>query len=722
MPLIILCFCLVGCINKIDVNFKKNTGSSNNASGTATLESEALTRQANATITLTCASGTSHYIESASTPVAEDLGWTSCASNTYIANLAAGNNSLNFWFKTAKGKVSTSAQSLDIKQGSSFSILSSDSQAGGYFGFQDTIEITPTRFLITDSYNSHIANMAGAIQIYDNFGNLINTIYGNSAFEYFGGDTKGCIDTCEGTVKKLSQGRFAVHSPGYDLGATSNVGAIFVYDSNGFELFRVVGDDADDNYGLQEIEELPNGNFVVIRSNDDVSGIGANAGTVKLINGLTGAEINSFSGDNANDRLGSEGIILHSSGNFILTSSYDNITGPATNDGSVKFVSGSTGNVMFSIDGDNPNDYLGNGGITKLANGNFAIKSGSDEISGIGNNTGSVKVVNFLTGAIVYTITGNNSDDYFGGHVEELSNGNLVISSGSDDISGVNTSEGSVKIINGTTGAEIFSIDGDNTQDHLGNVGIYKLTNGNFYMVSNSDNVSTANSRDGSVRLINGITGAEIFSVSGDSANDQFGLDGIIILQNGNFLVHSSEDIVGGVPYVGSVKLFNGTDGTLINDIYGNNEESFLGLEGITILANGNFVIRSMYDSLSGVASSEGSVKLINGITGAEIVSINGDDPDDNIGKDGVLELSNGNIAIASSNDDVGGVVDIGSVTIINSVTGAIVTTYTGNFANDFFGSGGIKELSSNTLVVNSPNLQVTGASDTGIVTLYPQD
>jgi len=89
-----------------------------------------------------------------------------------------------------------------------------------------------------------------------------------------------------------------------------------------------------------------------------------------------------------------------------------------------------------------------------------------------------------------------------------------------------------------------------------------------------------------------------------------------------------------------------------------------------------------------------GSVRLVDGTTGLEIGLTAGDDANDQLGFSitGVTALANNNFVIAADLDDMGVVVDAGSVRLVDGVTGIPIVggTITGSTANDQLGSGGV--------------------------------
>ena len=130
----------------------------------------------------------------------------------------------------------------------------------------------------------------------------------------------------------------------------------------------------------------------------------------------------------------------------------------------------------------------------------------------------------------------------------------------------------------------------------------------------------------GSVRLMNGATGAQIGpTLVGDSAAERLGSgcafsrSGVTALANGNYVVASPQSDEGGLVDAGSVRLIDGNNGQQIGAaLVGDEASDFLGSGGVTALPNGNFVIASPLDDNGGLAEA-GSVRLIDGETGAQI-------------------------------------------------------------------------------------------------------
>ena len=99
-----------------------------------------------------------------------------------------------------------------------------------------------------------------------------------------------------------------------------------------------------------------------------------------------------------------------------------------------------------------------------------------------------------------------------------------------------------------------------------------------------------------------------------------------------------------------------------------------------------------------------------------------GSTADDQVGIDGVTALSNGNYVVSSPYWDNGAVADAGAVTWGNGtagVTGAVsaANSLVGSTAGDRVGSGGVTALSNGNYVVRSPDWDNGAAADAGAVT-----
>lgn len=476
----------------------------------------------------------------------------------------------------------------------------------------------------------------------------------------------------------------------------TNSGAVHLYSPlSSSPIASLYGDAANDQLGLDGITALANGNYVIASSLDDENGI-VDAGSVRLMNGVTGQQIGAtLAGDGANDLLGlsdirvadieligASNITALANSNYVVVSKFDDENGVA-NAGSVRLMNGDTGvQIGTTLAGDVVNDQLGRNGVTALGNSNYVITTTNDDENGI-VDAGSVRLVNGNTGEqIGSTLAGDQAGDSLGWNgITALANDNYVIGSSLDVENGI--SGGSVRLMDGNTGVQISMQVGAEAIADLGE-NIIALGNSNFVIASRDDNINI--DLVGSVQLVSGITGALLGNkLSGDFPGDALGSDGITVLANNNYVITSSRDDVNGISDAGSIRVMNGNSGMQISILTGNVVGERLGAGTTTALANNNFVIASGFDDVNGT-NDAGSVRLMNG-AGQIGSTLAGDVEGDLLGINGITVLANNNYVIASGSDDENGIIDAGSVRLVDGSTGIqIGSTLAGDVERDFLG------------------------------------
>ena len=132
---------------------------------------------------------------------------------------------------------------------------------------------------------------------------------------------------------------------------------------------------------------LTNGNYVVAFPNwEGPASQSIALGAVTWANGITGttgspSAANSLIGGNPGDQVGSGAVTALTSGNYLVTSPHWN-----NDEGAASWGNGSTGtrgtvSAANSLIGSNQSraseegDWVGNGGVTTLANGNYLVLS-----------------------------------------------------------------------------------------------------------------------------------------------------------------------------------------------------------------------------------------------------------------------------------------------------------------------------------------------------------
>ena len=436
-------------------------------------------------------------------------------------------------------------------------------------------------------------------------------------------------------VASLSNGNFVVDSPLWN----NNIGAV-TWSSGTVGITgpvsatnSLVGDVSGDEAGSDGVVTLKNnGNYVVISPNwTNASASGA--GAVTFGNGTTGVMgliivSNSLVGSTTNDKIGADGVTALSNGNYVVDSWNWNDSANA-GVGAVTWGSGITGvtgvvTSANSLVGSNSNDFLGSA-VTVLNNGNYVVDSSlwDQAVGAVTWGDGTLGTAGVVSSS--NSLVGSTTSDSVGwGGVTPLTNGNYVVDSG-DWNNGSAANAGAVTWGSGTTGvagvvSPANSLVGSTSGDHVGFEGITALSNGNYVVDSQQwYNGTVANA--GAVTFGNGtkgVTGAVgvANSLFGITANDQLGSGGIIALSNGNYLVVNSNWSNGVATQAGAVTFGNGLNGVTgvvnsANSLVGTTPNDAVGIGGVTVLNNSNYIVDS-----SNWFGDVGAVTFGNGTTG----------------------------------------------------------------------------------------------------------
>jgi Repeat of unknown function (DUF5650)/Secretion system C-terminal sorting domain len=584
-----------------------------------------------------------------------------------------------------------------------------------------------------------------------------------------GGSTRDKVGT---NVRALSNGNYIVLSRDWNNGSFLTAPAFgAVTWGNGTTGITGVVSSANSLVGSSQIDRvgsgvmiLSNGNYLVITPfwNDLVTGNG-NAGAVTWGSGTTGvvgiiSSSNSLIGSSGGESLGNplsdSHVTLLSNGNYVVSSSrWGNGAGAVT------WGSGTTGISGFasssnSLVGSTANDRVGSGHVTALSNGNYVVGS-QDWDNGAAIDAGAVTWGSGTTGVVGFvsssnSLVGSQINDQVGlGGITALKNGNYVVRSIFWD-NGAATDAAAITWGNGATGISGVinsgnSLIGNSAGDLLGNGGMTVLNNGN-YVISSPDWDNGATLNAGAVTWGNGTTGISGVVSSGNSlvgstANDrvgggynwggQGGGNGIVTLNNGNYLVRSSNWNNGAASDAGAVTWGNGSIGisgavSSSNSLVGALAGDRIGSKGVTALTNGNYVVSSPFWNKEIAGGNHGAVTWGNGTTGKTGIvsntnSLVGNSGQELVGNGGVTALPNGNYVVVSLN--YGMSPNSGAVTWGNGTTGVVggvstINSLLGRASNDQAGSGGITVLNNGNYVVHTPNWDHENTiTDAGAVT-----
>lgn len=549
-----------------------------------------------------------------------------------------------------------------------------------------------------------------------------NSLVGGTSLDRVGGG--GSSLNFHAGVVPLSNGNYVVRSVEWDRDAgpfnVPDVGAVtFGNGATGTsglvsEANSLVGSFPEDFVG-EFIDPLSNGNYVVRTRSWDTR-TAENLGAVTFANGATGitgavSAANSLVGSKTDDRVGTSFTEL-ANGNYIVSSYFwDN--GAAVNAGAVTWADGDSGVVgavgaANSLVGSTAEDRIGVSDVTALNNGNYVVHS-PFWTNGAAVNAGAITFANGAVGiagavSAANSLVGSSSEDRVGGSITQLANGNFVVENGSWS-NGPFANVGAATWVNGATGitgvvSAANSLVGSAADDRVGGE-VIALANGNYVVKSEMwDNGVLANA--GAATWGNGTTGitgvvSAANSLVGSSPNDSVGR--VVPLTNGNYVVSSSAWDNGAIAEAGAVTWGDGATGasgvvSAANSLVGTTERDFVG-EAVTVLTNGNYVVRSpMWDN--GGTIDVGAVTWGDGTTGvsgavSSTNSLVGATAEDHVGGH-VTELTNGNYVVSSSSWDNGSAVNAGAATWGNGATGitgpvtsanSLVGSTTGDFVSD---------------------------------------
>ncbi len=542
-------------------------------------------------------------------------------------------------------------------------------------------------------------------------------------------------------VAVLPNGNIVVTDPWFSTASVQHIGAIYLYDPFGAPISRLTGSSENDNVGDSQVLVLGNGNFVV-SSQQWNNGDALAAGAVTWINGTTGlsgvvSAQNSLVGTTATDYVGGyDGIVGLSNGNYVVASSgWSN--GDATNVGAVTWANGETGisgpvSADNSLVGTQAGDLVGEEqsdwpGVVALANGNYVVTSafwhyGSTANPGavtLGNGrdgtVGPVSAANSLVGTtICYT-------DVIGltHQIVPLANGNFLVPSPcwSHD---AETEIGAVTWVDGTRGlfGEVSvrnSFIGTVPYEHLGQLGVTMLSNGNYVLLSPNwgNGKGAATWANGNVGRVGRATRGNSLVVA--NPGDYVG-GNATALANGNYVVGSPWWNGPQGPGVGALTWGDGAKGskgtvTAANSLVGAAANDFVGFGSVAALPNGDYAVASPYWN-NGASVQVGAITWADGRAATAGVvgtgnSIVGSQPNDRVGSGGIVAVGPGNYVALSPDWSNGSAAKAGAATWVDgsgprSGVVSLENSLVGTTPNDALGYEGAVRLANGNYVVAS--------------------
>ena len=253
------------------------------------------------------------------------------------------------------------------------------------------------------------------------------------------------------------------------------------------------------------------------------------------------------------------------------------------------------------------------------------------------------------------------------------------------------------------------------------------LPNGNFIVLDPAYNAPGPIMGAGRVYLYNGSTLALINTMTGTATNDAVGSGGVTVLANGDYVIASSSwnNNTGAVT---RCSVTSGCPATIsaANSLVGSTNDG-VGHD-VTALPSGNYVVQS--PNWSNAATSTAQVGAVTWCSGSSPCvgavstanSLIGSTAGDQVGAYLVYVLSNGNYVVLSSLWNNGAATAAGALTRCSGTavcTGTVspVNSLVGSTTNDSIGSYGVIPLTNGGYVVNSPQWNNGALVDAGAAT-----
>lgn len=524
------------------------------------------------------------------------------------------------------------------------------SSAGDFIGHDGVREVAGGNYVVlsSDWDNSGPTVDAGAVTWCSGSTGCLGTL--TSANSLVGGTANDQVGLI---VDLLSNGNYLVRTPGWDGPGAIDAGALtFCLGTGGCSgvvsaLNSLVGSSADDRVGGQSLEQLANGNFIVLVPGWN-NGATQDVGAARLCSGTAGcigpiSPANSLIGSTAGDQVGdgANGLL---NGNYTVGSpAWDNPAGPHEDAGAVTFcsgISGCTGLVTAanSLVGGSPFDEVG--GVRVLANGNYVVNARRwDNPAPLANDVGAVTWCSGSTGCngvmtAANSFIGSSAGDQFGS-VYSLSNGHYVVTawrwdnpvSNTVNVGAVTWCDGFAPCV-GVVGPA-NSLIGSTQDDGVGG-DLTTLPNGNYVTSTGGwDNAALAAIDVGAVTWCSG-TGPCIGLVStanslvGSSAGDKVGDYGVFALPSSNYVV-LSPDWDSTAPTVldaGAVTFCGEPPGCIgvvsaANSLVGSSAGDKIGNTNVQLLPGGNYFVPTPgWDSVTPLIVDAEAVTYGNSKTG----------------------------------------------------------------------------------------------------------
>ncbi len=443
-------------------------------------------------------------------------------------------------------------------------------------------------------------------------------------------------------ILSLESGRYAVFSPEWDRGGTSDAGAVTFCTMGGCSGYisaanSIMGATKDDMVGWTNARLPYSGNYLVLSPYWDDAGV-VDAGAVTWCSGISGCKnfeidnSNSLVGGSAGDGPGLDAVASYDVNNYmVMFPNWDN--GGTEDAGAVKWCPGGSGcagtlEASGNLVGSHTGDQVGLAG-TEMGEGRYAVISYN--WNGTAAGAGAMTFCTYLSGCSETVSSGNSlvggSDgDHVGMGSMNWDENALVFSSPNWHY-GSATDAGALTFcrLDYLTNCSGFisasnSLIGTHASDQVGGSGnFYFLANGNYLIP-----IPSWNNGQGAVSFCNGGSGctgpvSTDNSLVGSHNGDEVG-HSMLLTGTGNYVIGSPGWDNGLIQDAGAATFCSGTSGckgsvSAANSLVGtrtNERVSYSWLEG---LSNNDYLVTGEYWP-SGAMYGEGSVAWCDGANG----------------------------------------------------------------------------------------------------------
>jgi hypothetical protein len=524
-----------------------------------------------------------------------------------------------------------------------------------------------------------------------------NSLVGSQAFDQVGN-----------VIVPLGAGAYAVLSPLWANGAVADAGALTIVTPDRPVVGPITATNSllgtrNGDFQGASVTAIGGGAFVLVSPGWD-DGARVDAGV--LTRGVMAAPptgslslANSLIGSSTGDLLGAGPPLALAGGASVMAAPrWDN--GALVDAGAAVYLAGAIAaagpiSAANALVGSSANDRVGSGGITRLANGNYVVASPQWDHGSVAD-AGAATFGTAASGAV-----------------------------------------GSVSPANALVGSAL--------DDRIGSGGIVALPSGDYLVVSpqwrnaQSPNAGSVTLGSGSSGVIGAVDVAN--SLSGSSAEDRVGSGGVVVLDNGGFVVASPSwrnagAADSGAATFGSVALGIGGAVSALNSLVGTTAGDAIGQQ-VEGLPGGDYVVRApAWDNAGRVDA--GAIVFARsglGVRGAlsALNALVGTSTSDRVGSTPIVAQANGNFIAASPAWDNGLIADagavslaqrgrdfVGPITVSNSVIGVVTGGASGPSSSAYDPARNqliVGDPAANRVVLHRPGIETT----TVITSVAPQ-